>query len=189
MSTLSSVSGSSGASYATQLAQSSSLESSLYNLGNAVQNGNLTSAGSILTAIIQANPQYANTSSSGSSSSSSPSSDPINQDFQNLATAISSGDTGSAQSAWTQLKNDLAQSGVTINSNGAQLAAQAVAQSTVSIDQSILSSFFDASSSNSSDSSDPLSALVTNWLTYKADGAASASSANSGTASILDSLA
>src|SRR5579863_6949024 len=121
MSSLSSVSNSSAANYATQLAQSSALERSLYNLGSAIQGGDLTSAGSILTSIIQANPQYATSSSSPTSGGSTQSQDPINQDFQNLATAISQNDLATAQSTWAQLKTDLATAGVTNISSGTQI--------------------------------------------------------------------
>src|SRR5579863_8537831 len=106
MSTLSSVTNSAGASYAAQLASSSSLERSLYNIGTAIQNGNLTSAGSILSSLMAANPQFAAAASS-SSGDSSQSQNPINQDFQNLTSAISSNQLDAAKSAWTQLQNDL----------------------------------------------------------------------------------
>ena len=192
MSSLSSVSNSSAASYATQLAQSSALENSLYNLGSAVQGGNLTAAGSILTSIIQANPQYATSSSSSSSSgSSTQSQSPINQDFQNLATAISQNDLATAQSTWAQLKTDLAGAGVTNISSGAQIAAQAIAQNEVSMDQTILSSLFGGSDSSSplsvllnqgtsTNSTDPVATALSNWLTYQANGNASVPPAATG---------
>jgi len=153
MSSLSSVSSSSSASYAAQLAQTSAFERSLYNLGTAVQNGDMTSAGSILTALIQANPQYAtNSSTSGTSASgtSTQSQDPLNQDFQNLASAISSNQPDAAKTAWTQLKNDLAKAGVTNISSGTTLAAQAVAQNEVSMQQALLTSLFGGSSDSAS---------------------------------------
>ncbi len=202
MSSLSSVSNSSAASYATQLAQSSALENSLYNLGSAIQGGNLTSAGSILTSIIQANPQYATNSSSSSSSGSTQSQSPINQDFQNLATAISQNDLATAQSTWAQLKTDLAGAGVTNISSGAQIAAQAIAQNQVSEDQTILSSLFGSSADSSSPlsvllnqndgssgSTDPVAAAINNWLTYQADGNASVPAAADTTGSNLNTVA
>jgi hypothetical protein len=146
MSSLSSVSSLGNASYAAQVAQTSAFERSLYNLGTAVQNGDMTSAGSILTALIQANPQYA--AASGASGSSTQSQDPLNQDFQNLASAISSNQPDAAKTAWTQLKTDLAKAGITNISSGTALAAQAVAQNNVAMEQSLLSALF----SNSSDS-------------------------------------
>ena len=195
MNTLSSVSSSTGANYATQLAQTSSLEASLFNLGNAVESGNLTSAGTILTAVMAANPQYV-TSSSGTSSQSQ---DPINQDFQNLANAISSSDSYAARSAWTQLKNDLANEGISTNNSPADLAAQAVAEGEASMQQTLLSSLFGGSSNSSSQvttllganssSSDAVSNLVSNWLTYRANGDVATSSSNSGTTSSLNTLA
>ena len=194
MSTLSTVSNSAGVSYATQLAQSSSVERSLYSLGVAVQRGNLTKAGSVLNALMAANPQFA-----ASSGSSTQSQDPINQDFQNLAKAISGNQTDAARNAWTQLRNDLAKQGVTANSNGSDLAAQAVAKSKATMEQSLVSSLFGGSSNATSQvttlfggstvSSDPISALVSNWLTYKSSGGASVTSPTDQSGSILNFLA
>jgi hypothetical protein len=150
MSSLSSVSNSANASYATQLAQTSAFERSLYNLGTAVQNGDMTSAGSILTALIQANPQYA--AASGASGSSTQSQDPLNQDFQNLASAISGNQPDAAKTAWAQLKTDLAKAGITNISSGADIAAQAVAQNKVSMEQSLLTSLFGGSTDSTSSS-------------------------------------
>lgn len=199
MSALGSVSSSSGVDYATQLAQSSSLERSLYNLGSAVESGDLTSAGSILTALIQANPQYATSSASGGSSGSQ---SPINTDFQNLANAISSNDAGTARSAWAQLKSDLAQAGVTSISSGTDIEAQTLAENKISMEQSLLTSLFGGGSGSSSSlatllggsggsgtSTDPVAAAVSNWLTYQADGSASAPTSASPAESLLDSLA
>jgi hypothetical protein len=181
MSSLSSVSNSAGVSYATQLAQSSALERSLYNLGSAVQSGDLTTAGSVLTALIQANPQFA---ASSSSSGSTQSQSPINQDFQNLANAISSNDPDTAQSVWTQLKSDLAAAGVTNISSPSNIAAQTLASNKLSEDQTLLSSLFgggsDGSSTldtllgggGSSDSSvgSAVNSAISNWLTYQSNG-------------------
>jgi hypothetical protein len=214
-----------------QVAQTSAFERSLYNLGSAVQNGDMTSAGSILTALIQANPQYATTSSTSgtsTSSSSTQSQDPLNQDFQNLANAISSNQPDAAKTAWTQLKADLAKAGITNISSGTTLAAQAVAQNKVAMQQSLLSALLGGGSdsasgspdlatllggstnstdgtdsnsnlatllnesSNSSDSSsatDPLTAALNNWLTYQADGTASAPASSSSTPDGLDTVA
>jgi len=195
MSALSTVSNSAGVSYATQLAQSSSVERSLYGLGVAVQSGNLTKAGAVLNALMAANPQFA-----ASSGSSTQSQDPINQDFQNLAKAISGNQTDAARNAWTQLRNDLAKQGVTANSNGSDLAAQAVAKSKATMEQSLVSSLFGGGTGGTSEvatllggsgaaSSDPISALVSNWLTYKSSGGASVTSPTDQSGSILNLLA
>lgn len=184
MSAISNVTTSAGFSYATQLAQSSALERGLYNLGNAIQSGNLTSAGSVLKALMKANPQYASSSSDGA-----PSQDPVNQDFQAIANAISSNQTAAAQSAWTQLKSDLAKNGLTQITDGTADTAKLLAQNKASIDQTVLADLFGNSSQGSSPlallgaTTDPLSSLVSNWLTYKATGTSSAqpSTANSGT--------
>jgi hypothetical protein len=113
----------------------------------------MTSASSILTALIAANPQYAtssSTSSTSTSSSSTQSQDPLNQDFQNLASAISSNQPDTAKAAWAQLKTDLAKAGITNITSPTNLAAQAVAQNKVSMEQSLLSALFSGSNSDSS---------------------------------------
>jgi len=188
MSTLNGVTSTTGSNYATQLAQSSALARSLYSLGRAVENGNLSSAGSVLAALMKANPQYA---SSGSGSSSS--SDPINQDFQALAEAISNNQPGAALTAWARLKTDLAKQGFTNISSGHDLAAKAVAQSKASMQQSLLTGLFSSSSSGSSSvstllggagdtatSASAVDNLVSNWLTYKASGTPSSGTNQSG---------
>jgi hypothetical protein len=194
MSTLTGISSSASASYATQLAQTFSLKRSLSSLGTAVQNGDMDSAGSILTALIKANPQFAATASEGSQSQN-----PINQGFQALADAISSGQTDTAQSAWTQVKSDLAKSGVTDLSDGTAATAKLVADSRDSLAQQILSDSFGATpgaglvasllagsgpsaatsllstllgdtSSSTSSQTGLSSSLLSSWLTYKAGG-------------------
>jgi hypothetical protein len=166
--------------YATQLAQAAALKRSLSNLGTAVQNGDMTSANTILTALIQANPQWAASASSGSSSTSQ---DPINLDFQTLATAISNDQPDAAKSAWATVQTDLAKDGVTNINSGAADTAQLLAQSKATIDQEVLSSVFGVSGSSgqssvaellggasSSGAPDPLTSLLTNWATYEAGG-------------------
>lgn len=198
MSTLNGVSNATGSSYAKQLAQSSALSRNLYNLGAAVQNGNLSSAGSILTALMKANPQYA---SAGTSSSSS-NSDPINQDFQNLAEAISSNQPGAALTAWGRLKNDLAKQGFTNISSAHELAAKAVAENKASMEQNLRASLIGGASSDSSSVSTLLGGvgdtassttavdnLVSNWLTYKASGTSSGTKQSGGSSSGLNSVA
>ena len=199
MSALTGVSTSGSVSYATQLAQTSNFERSLYNLGTAVQNGNLTAVGSILSALMKANPQYATSSSSDDSSQSQ---DPIDQDFQALGDAISNNQTDAAQTAWSQLKSDLAKNGITQISDPTTLAAQAVAENKSDMDQVLLSTLFgtDADSSaslttllggdsNSSSGLDSVSALVSNWLTYKANGSASTPATTTTSGSSLDTSA
>jgi len=179
MSAVTSVASSSAsANYATQLAQTSALRRSLNSLGTAVQNGDLTSAGSILTGIIQANPEYANTATHGSQSQ-----DPINQDFQTLADAVSNNQVGAAQNAWTQIKSDMAKDGVTDISDGTADTAQLLAQTKASISQQIVSAAFGTNSggglsaislfggSDASSSGAGLSSsLIGGWLTYQEGG-------------------
>jgi hypothetical protein len=190
MSALTGVSNSDGIAYATQLAQTSALNRSLSNLGTAIQNGDLASAGSILSAVMTANPQFASTSTDGTASQ-----DPINQDFQALSNAVSNNQVDSAKSAWTQLKTDLAASGVSITNNSAATAAQLLAQNKESEVQELLGALFGNGSSGSvssligassaSATSPDLSSIVSNWLAYKADGNVSpTTAADTGAASI-----
>jgi hypothetical protein len=185
MSTVSSVSTDTGtAAYAQQLARTAQLQRSLYSLRTAIQSGNLSAAGSTLSAIMQANPQYASSSSSSSgSSSSSSSSDPVNQDFASLSTAIGSNDTAGAQAAWQQLQTDLGNEGITVSSP-ATSTADLLANEQETLDQSILSQTFGADASGStlesligagsqSSTGDVLSSILSNWVTYQATGSAS----------------
>jgi hypothetical protein len=182
MSAVTGLSSSASVAYATQLAQSSALKRTLSNLGAAVQNGDLSSAGTILASFIKANPQYASTSAN--SGSQSP--DPINQDFQALADAISNNQTDQAKTAWTQVKTDLAKEGVTDLTSGPAAMAELLAQTKASITQELLSTAFGSSSSSDTalgsllggtpDSSSGVglsSSLISNWLTYQASGTTS----------------
>ena len=197
MSAVSSTTSSASVSYATQLAQTSALQRSLYNLGTAVQSGDLTSAGSILSGIISANPQYASTSNGGSSSQ-----DPINQDFQTLANAISNNQTDVAQSAWTQVKSDLAKDGVTNTTDGTSATAELLAQAKSSVVQQIISDTFGTSpgggvtatslltgSLDSSSDAGLSSSLISNWLTYQAGGSTSPSAMVPSTGANLNTTA
>ena len=197
MSALNSISSSASTTYATQLAQTSALKRSLNNLGNALQSGDLTAAGAILTAFIKANPQYASTSGAAS-----PSQDPINQDFQALSDAVSNNQADAAKTAWTQIKSDLAKSGVTDLSVGPAATAKLLAQAKASLSQQILNDAFGAtsqnslsinsllgSSSNSSSGVGLSSSLLSDWLTYQAGGNKSPTAGGTGTGSNLDSAA
>ncbi|MGO8675515.1 MAG: hypothetical protein ACLQVX_06560 [Limisphaerales bacterium] len=171
MSTVSGISSdSSSVAYATQLAQTSQLQRSLYTLGVAVQEGDLTSAGATLTALMQAYPQYA------SSSGSSDTSDPVNADFDSLSNAIDNSDASGAKAAWQQLKTDLGNEGVAVN-NGSESTAQLLANANASLDQSILSQTFGVSA-DISGGGDGLSSILSNWITYQATGATTATSSS-----------
>ena len=178
--------------YATQLAQTFSLNRNLKNLGAAVQSGDLTSAGSTLSAIMQANPQYASSSTSGTASQ-----DPINQDFQTLSDAIANNQADAAKSAWTQLQSDLASNGITITNDSAAATAKVLAQCRESIDQSILAAFFGSSSSDdsllgaasSASTSADWQSVLSQWLTYQADGNASTTTAAGTTGQSIDAKA
>ncbi len=200
MSTVTSASNSAGVSYATQLAQTSALNRSLFNLGSAIQSGDMTSANSILTAFIKAKPQYATTGSSDGSQSSSP----INQDFQSLANAISSNQVDAARSAWAQIKSDMANAGVPGLTSGAAATAQLLAQNDSSIAQQILSNAFGASAASGGSSSiDSLlgggsgssgdvglpASLISSWMTYQNGGNAAPAVAASSTGSLLNTSA
>jgi hypothetical protein len=178
MSTLSGLtSTSSSASYAVQLAQKSKLNNSLDALDSAIQSGNLTGASTILSTLIKDNPQYASTSTSSSSSST----DPINTGFTTLATAISNNDTDAARTAWAQLKSDMSDAGITFK-HSTDYTQQIVANVQQSVNETILSNLGIASTENSSQlvsllssnsstaSTDAVDSLVSNWVTYKANG-------------------
>jgi hypothetical protein len=197
MSSITGLSSADSVSYATQLAQTSTLKRSLNSIGTAIENGDLTSAGSALTALVKNNPQYAATSSDGS-----PSQDPINQDFQTLADAISNNQSDSAQSAWAQVKSDLSSAGVTDLSDGTAATAQLLADTKASISQQILSNAFGTSAgsnlsvssligggSDSSSAAGLSSSLISNWLTYKAGGATSTSTTADTTGNTLNTAA
>ena len=197
MSAVNNISSSAGFTYATQLAQTSALKRSLNNLGNAVQSGDLTAAGAILTAFIKANPQYASASSTASSSQ-----DPINQDFQALSDAVSNNQADAAKTAWTQIKSDLAKCGVTDLSVGPAATAKLLAQAKASLSQQILNDAFGATSPNgtsvnlllggSGDSGSAVglsSSLLSDWITYQAGGNTSPTAVGTSTGSKLDSAA
>lgn len=168
-------SSSSAASYGVQLAQTSKLGRTLYSLDASIQKGDMTAANNTLLSIIKAYPQYAT-----NSSNSSESEDPINKGFTTLSTAISNQDVNAAQNAWTDLKKQLADSGITIN-DGTANTQKLVSQMRESLDASILASLNGTStdsnfatlyglSSANTTASDALSGLVTNWVTYKTSG-------------------
>jgi hypothetical protein len=193
MSALSVNSGSASIAYATQLAQTSTLQRSLSSLGAAIQNGDLTSANSILTAFIKANPQYASTSTSGSQTE-----DPINQDFQTLATAVSNNQVDAAKNAWTQIKTDLANSGVAIN-GGTSTTTELLAQNQASVSEQIINDILGTGSGDSSslatilgqdgDSSNGTglsSSLLSEWLTYQQSGATTSATAANNAGTNLD---
>jgi hypothetical protein len=191
MSTTSGVTSSSSASYATELAETSQLRRSLNNLGTAIQSGNLSSASSILSAIIKAHPEYTTTSSSDTSTTST---SPINTDFQTLAKALDASDADAAKTAWTQLKSDMAAAGVTDLSDGKADTAKLLAETKTSVNEAIISNMFGVSassdssvatligdSSSSDSSSDAVSSAISSWLTYEADGKTSTSSSTTST--------
>lgn len=194
MSAVNGISSSASVTYAMQLAQTSALKRNLNSLGTAVQSGDLASAGSILAAFVKANPQYTSTASTGSTSQ-----DPINQDFQALADAITNNQTDAAKSAWTQIQSDLSKSGVTDLSDG---TAKLLAQTKASISQQILSDALGAGSGGdlslasllgrSTDSSSAVglsSSLISDWLTYQAGGNTSPTAANTNAGTKLDTAA
>jgi hypothetical protein len=156
MSAVSSSTSSSAVAYAMQLASAATLRNSLNAIGAAVQNGDMTTANSLITTFIQNNPEYSSTSGSSSST------DPVSQDFQTLAAAVSGGQVSAAQSAWASVKSDLAKDGVNLNTSA--VTAQAIEQNKTTIDQDILGDLFgDSSSSGSVGLS---SSLLNDWVTY-----------------------
>ena len=181
ISSLSSMDGSASASYATQLAQTSKLRRSLNDLGNALERGDLSAAGSVMTSLAKNFPQYAVKATTPGTTQST---DPINQGFQTIGSAISANSVSSAQTAWTQLKSDLAKSGVTDISDGSGATAQLLADTKSALSKTILANALGAGSSNlsasnliggtsGSDSKDPLATLINDWVTYKSGGSTS----------------
>ena len=197
MSTVPSISNSTGVTYATQLAQTSALKRSLHNLGNAIQKGDLNSASAILTGLIKTNPQYATASTSAAQSK-----DPINQDFRALADAISKNQVDTARTAWTQTTKDLAKAGVTDLSDGKAATAKLLAQNKASVVQQIMSNTLGSSSTNSTPAAsllagsshsnggtDSIGSVVSNWITYKTGGKTSLSTAADSSGNKLDTAA
>jgi hypothetical protein len=195
MSTVSGVNNSSLVTYATNLANSASLKRALNKLGSAVDQGDLTSAGSAFKSLIQAHPEYA-----ASSTSTSESSDGINAHFAALSKAIDGKDSSAAQTAWSQIKSDLKKAGVTDLSDSAGSTAKLLAQAKASRDEAIMGALFGSSSSSSlasllgaTASSDSTSAtsLLSDWLTYKQGntGTTSTSSSADNSGSTLDTKA
>ena len=125
---------SASASYAAQLAQTSGLQRAFYNLNAAVQNGNLSAAGSNLAALMKAYPQYASGASDASNSQI-----PVNQDFQALADAIDKNDVDGAKSAWAHVKSNLAKDGLSAIQNPTAATAEVLAENKASMDQALLS--------------------------------------------------
>jgi len=198
MSAISSLSSSSSVNYAVQLAQTSALQRSLYNLGAAVQRGDLSSAGSILTAFIRANPQYA----TGNSDSSGTTTDPINQDFQTLADAISNQQPDAAQNAWSQIQKDLSADGVPALTSSSAATAKLLAENNASLSQKIVSDAFGTSAGTGISVTSLLgggasggsaaglsSSLLSNWLTYEAGGMSSPILTATSSGSVLNTTA
>jgi hypothetical protein len=185
------ISSSAAVSYATQLAQTSSLKRSLSNLGHAIQNGELVPASAILTAFFKANPQYTSTSAEDTTSP-----DLISQDFQTLAVAISNNQVDAAQTAWTQVKSDLANDGVSSVANG---TSELLAQTKASLDQQIVSDAFGVSSGSdatiiallggndtSSSQTGLSSSLIESWLTYQQSGTTAPAATGSSAGNLLN---
>ncbi len=194
MSSTSSIAGSSAAAYATDLAQTAKLKRSLYGIGSAIENADLPTARTRLTALMKAYPQYATSSATTADSSS-----PINNDFKGVSEAIAKNDVDGAKAAWAKLKADLADAGVKGLTDGAADTAKLLADSKASRNQSILDAFVGARSNTSTDSlsmllgsstpagtASSVSAAVSNWLTYRATGGNPPTSESSG--SILNTI-
>ena len=76
-------------------------------IGSALQSGDLSSAQSSLTAFQQAVQGNSNSTSQTSSSQPFGKNSQANTDYQNLTSALQSGDLSTAQKAYTSLQNDL----------------------------------------------------------------------------------
>ena len=177
MNAVNTLSSAASVTYATQLAQASSFKRSLNNLDEAIQNGDLTSAGSVLGAFVKANPQFVYSATDAASQA------PINQNFQTLTDAIASDQVDPAKSAWALIQSDLAKNGVTDLNSAAASTATILAQTNTAISQQILSNAFGSSSSGNLSISSLLGgssvasggagasgSWLNDWLTYKASG-------------------
>ena len=193
----SSISSSTAVGYATQLAQISAVKRTMSNLGKAIEKGELVPASTILAAFFKANSQYVSTSPADTQSQ-----DPLNQDFQDLAAAISDNQVAAAQSAWTQAKSDLANDGVTNLDNGAADTARLLAQNKASVNAQIISDSLGTSpggeptiaallggGGNSGSQIGLSSSLLETWLTYQPSGTTKPAAANSASGNRLDTAA
>jgi len=96
--------------YSSSYAQNnaSAAQTDFQNLGQALQSGNISAAQTAFAALQETYQGQSPASSSSSSSSQSPStSNPITTDLNALASALSSGNLSTAQSAYTQLQKDM----------------------------------------------------------------------------------
>src|SRR5580692_10423945 len=127
MSVVTSILGSSAAAnYSAQVTPTSALRRSLSSLGLAIQKGELVPASAILTAFFKANPQYTATATVDA-----PTPDPLSQSFQALATALANHQPDAAQTAWTQVKTNLAGDGVTYPSDSSTPESPAQTESSL----------------------------------------------------------
>ena len=180
------ISSSTGLNYAMDLAKNSALKRSLYRLGTAIENGNLSSARATLTALIKANPEY----STAVAQTGSQPPDQTDQDFKALTDAISNNDSGKAKSAWIQVKADLAKSGVTGLSDGTAATAKLVADAKASVSQQIISATLTQGSAVQSGNETGLGAsLLSAWLTFKTGGSHPAPATPDSTENKLDTAA
>lgn len=176
MSILSGITNSSSTtSYGIQLAQTSKLGRSLFSLDASIQKGDLATAGDTLLSIVKAYPQY-----TMDSNDSTDTEDPINKGFATVSNAISNQDVNIAQTAWEDLKKQLADSGVKI-SDGTATTQKLISQMRESLNASILASLGKTNTDSSFSSlyglspsettaTDNLSGMVANWVTYKTSG-------------------
>ena len=179
--------------YATSLADSAKLKRSLFTIGSAIEKGDIATAESKLTSLLQDYPQYATTGDTAANP------DSINAHFQTVSQAISQKDTEAAKTAWNTVKNDLSKSGITLSETGVD-AAKLIAENRASVDRSILDAMFGGSSesslvstllgkSSSDSAADSVSSLVSKWVTYKATGTTSETKTDSELSKILDTSA
>lgn len=193
MSTVNPLSSSASMAYATSLADSAKLKRSLFTIGSAIEKGDIATAESKLTSLLQDYPQYATTGDTAANP------DSINAHFQTVSQAISQKDTEAAKTAWNTVKNDLSKSGITLSETGVD-AAKLIAENRASVDRSILDAMFGGSSesslvstllgkSSSDSAADSVSSLVSKWVTYKATGTTSETKTDSELSKILDTSA
>jgi len=149
----------------------------LNNLETALSTGDVASAKTALEKAAQAySITLSDSTDSSNSSSTSTSSTSIPDDFQSIYNALNNNDLSTAKTAWSQLKSDLYNAGVTSLNAGA-LAEEAQLSLKAQTDEAVISTLGTALSS----ATDNLTTALSNWLTYNETGGSSSSTSSSGT--------
>jgi len=90
-----------------QNSQNSQFSKDIQSLGNALQSGDLSSAQEVFSTIQAKMSQGLQNQSAVSATSTTANTNPVQQDFQNLSTALQSGNMSDAQKAFATLQQDM----------------------------------------------------------------------------------